>query len=80
MKPKSSKKKARATLLGLGFDHKDGHTRVTRGKNFQLVGGSQETHERMQEKAIKINEELKKRGKALEEVGRDEFVEICEKT
>lgn len=66
-------------LLGLGLDNQDGHTRVTAGENFQLVGGSAETHGVMQEKAIKLNEQLKRRGKTLESVGREEFHEIANK-
>lgn len=66
-------------LLGLGLDNKDGHTRVTAGDNFRLVGGSAETHGVMQEKAIKLNEQLKRRGKTLDSVGRDEFHEIADK-
>src|SRR5690606_34554322 len=60
---KPTKKNRKALLLGLGLDGKDEHVRITKGDNFRLVGGSKETHECMQEKAIKFNEELKKRGK-----------------
>ena len=67
----------KAVLLGLGLDNKDGHIRYTRGKNFHLFGGSQETHEEMQEKAIKINEHLDKRGQRLEDVTPKEFREIA---
>lgn len=72
-KPTSKKK---AVLLGLGMDS-DGHKRVTTGENFALVGGSKQTHEEMTEKAIKINEKLKARGKRLEEVSRQEFDDIA---
>jgi len=72
-------KKQKALLLGLGLDSKDGHIRVTRGPNFQLLGGSYETHEVMQESAVKFNEELIRRGKRLEEVGPQEFLEIFHK-
>lgn len=72
----NSKKKRRAALLGLGLDS-DGHKRITTGKNFALVGGTQETHEAMTEKAIKINEKLKARGKELETVSREEFDDIA---
>ena len=64
-------------LLGLGFDCKDGHVRITRGKNFRLFGGSKETHEMMQEKAIRFNEQLEKRRKSLEDINKAEFVEIA---
>jgi len=78
MSKSASKKKARAkaVMLGVGLDS-DGHKRVTTGPNFALVGGTQETHEVMTEKAIKINEKLKAKGKTLEQVGRDEFDEIA---
>jgi len=69
----------RALLLGVGFDGTDGHTRITRGPNFYLVGGSEPTHGLMQEKAIKFNEELKKRGRRIEEISREEFYEIAER-
>jgi len=66
-----------AALLGLAFDNHDGHSRLTRGKNFLLCGGSEETHAVMQETAVKINEHLDKRGKRLEDVGVGELREIC---
>ncbi len=68
----------KAGLLGVGFDNDDGHVRVTRGENFHLVGGSQETHEVMQEQCIKFNEKLSDRGKQLEELEKKEFVELAE--
>ena len=78
-KGKAAKRHKKKWLLGLGFDNDDGHTRITKGHNFQLVGGSEETHATMQEKALKMNEHLKRRGKTLETVGREEFYEIADK-
>jgi len=63
-------------MLGLGLDS-DGHKRVTTGPNFLLMGGTQETHEVMTEKAVKINEKLKAAGKRLEDVGHEEFEDIA---
>ncbi len=71
-----SKRKRKAVLLGVGLDS-DGHKRVTRGPNFALVGGTKDTHEQMTEKAIKINEKLKARGKQLHEVSHQEFDDIA---
>jgi len=71
-----SEKKS-AALLGVGLDNDDGHTRITRGKNFFLCGGSQDTHAVMQETAIKINEHLDTRGKRLEDVSVGELKDIC---
>ena len=63
-------------MLGVGLDS-DGHKRLTTGSNFVLVGGSEETHEVMTEKAVKINEKLAARGKQLEEVSPEEFEDIA---
>jgi hypothetical protein len=79
MPAKKTTRRKKALLLGLGLDGKDGHTRVTVGRNYRLVGGSADTHGAMQEKAIKLNEHLAQRGKTLETVGREEFVEIADK-
>jgi hypothetical protein len=75
---KVSKKKAgrKAIMLGIGLDA-DGHKRLTTGPNFLLMGGSEETHEVMTEKAIKINEKLTAAGKRLEDVSREEFNDIA---
>jgi hypothetical protein len=72
-----AKKKRKAAILGIGLDS-DGHKRLTKGDNFTLIGGTEETHEAMTEKAIKINEKLKARGKQLEEISREEFTDIAE--
>lgn len=78
MKPvRKSTAKKQAALLGLGLDGDDGQTRVTRGENFLLWGGSQETHSVMQETAIRINERLARGGKRLEDVSAPELRDIC---
>jgi hypothetical protein len=71
-----AKKKAKAVLLGVGLDS-DGHKRVTTGPNFALIGGSEQTHEVMTEKVIKINEKLAKKGKVLEDVSGEELDDIA---
>jgi hypothetical protein len=72
----NAKKKRKTAMLGLGLDS-DGHKRLTKGDNFLLVGGTQETHEVMTEKVIKVNERLKARGKQLDNVSREEFDDIA---
>lgn len=63
-------------FLGVGLDNKDGHQRLTRTENFLLVGGSEETHESMQETAVKFNEALEKRGKPLQQTTVEEIIEL----
>jgi len=66
-------------FLGVGIDENEGHQRLTRTDHFLLVGGSQETHERMQDTAIYFNEELKNRGKTLQETSLKEALDMLHK-
>ena len=73
---KNKKPRRKAVMVGVGLDS-DGHKRVTTGTNFALVGGTEETHELMTEKVLKVNEKLAAKGKQLEEVSREEFDDIA---
>jgi hypothetical protein len=76
---KSRRKKAEVVgILGVGLDDQDEHRRITRAEDVLLVGGSQETHERMQDVAITFNQSLKERGKRLAEAEpREVFDLLC---
>ncbi|MDX1963310.1 MAG: hypothetical protein SFX18_09165 [Pirellulales bacterium] len=63
-------------LLGVAFDARDGHKRLTRGESFTLVGGSEETHATMQEATIKLTEKLSDRGKRLADASPAEICDI----
>jgi len=64
-------------FLGVGLDGKDGHQRLTRSEHFVLVGGSAETHETMQETAIKFSEALDRRGKkSLRDTSPEEALDL----
>ena len=63
-------------FLGVGLDNKDEHKRITRSEYFFLVGGSEETHGRMQETASKFSEALEFRGKKLQEATLEEIIEL----
>jgi hypothetical protein len=74
-----AKKKRQPELIGfigVGLDQKDEHQRITRTENFVLVGGSQETHEQMQDVSIRFNESLDKRGKRLQDASVPEVVDL----
>jgi hypothetical protein len=75
-KQKSPKPGQVVGFLGVGLDNKDGDQRLTRSEYFFLVGGSQETHEQMQDAAIRFTAELKRRGKKLHEAPLEEVVDI----
>jgi hypothetical protein len=63
-------------FLGVGLDNKDEHKRVTRNEHFLLIGGSEKTHESMQEIAIKFSESLQQRGKRLQDTPVDEVIDL----
>ncbi len=63
-------------FLDVGLDGTDGHRRITRSEHFLLVGGSAETHERMQDTAIRFGEALDRRGKTLPEASVEEVVDL----
>lgn len=67
----------KSKLLGVGLDGEPDEVRVTRGENFHLVGGSKETHETMQEKSIKFNEKLSARGKSMDDLEKQEFIDLA---
>lgn len=64
-------------LLGLGLDATDGHKRMTSGEDFLLVGGSEETHERMQDVVMRMSEKLKRKGKSFRELSTSEFEDLA---
>jgi len=65
-----------AGLLGLAFDANDGHKRITRGPNFLLAGGSEETHGFMRDTILRVNEQLDERGLDLADVSTDELRDL----
>jgi hypothetical protein len=73
---KKQNKKADALLVGLGCDASDGHTRITKGEKFRILGGSEETHDKLTETAVKFNEKLSSKGKQMEELSKNEFADI----
>jgi hypothetical protein len=66
-------------LLGVGLDSKDEHKRITRSEEMLLVGGSLETHEKMQDVAIRFSRFLKNRGKTLPDASVEEVVDLLHK-
>jgi hypothetical protein len=67
-----------AGLLGLAFDADDGHKRITRGNNFLLAGGSEQTHGLMRDTIIRVNEELDARGLDLADVSAEELRDLLD--
>ena len=76
---RQAKKSEVVGLLGVGLDNPDGHKRITRSEEFFLVGGSQETHENMQDIAMRFSESLRLKGKRLPDSSVEEVIELLHK-
>jgi hypothetical protein len=81
-KPKRASKRGRRVsgLIGVGLDGQDGHRRMTKGDDFLLVGGSAETHERMQDLVVRMHEKLKRKGRRIGDLTRREFEDLARDT
>jgi hypothetical protein len=71
-----SRKREAGALLGLGLDGDDGHRRITKGGDFLLYGGSQETHERMTDIVMRMRERLKRTGRSFGQLSAREFEDL----
>ena len=76
---KDKTKKIASFMLGIGFDNKDGHKRITQSEKFSILGGSEETHGKMTETVVKTFETIKNQGKELEQIEVDELADILHK-
>ena len=63
-------------LLGIGLDS-DGHVRATKGDDFFLLGGTEETHGRMQEHVEKFQATLGKMGTDLQRASNEQVREAA---
>lgn len=67
-------------LLGVGLDRDpEGHTRITKGEEILLLGGSERTHETMQEQVERIRHSLRKLGTNLQHATEAEVREAIER-
>jgi hypothetical protein len=67
----------RSYLLGIGLDGRDGEFRVTRSEDFQILGGSERTHRRMQDKIMHLEEELARDDRTIASLKPDEFDDVA---
>ena len=63
----------------LGLYCNDGHKRLTQADKFSIMGGSEKTHDNMTETLCKTFEDLKSKGKSLEEASMEEISDLIRK-
>ena len=70
-------RRKKGLLVGVRVEKKeDGHSRVSKGKDFVALGGTKEGHEHLRETVAEISDEVKRRGRSMGEVRHEEFREI----
>ncbi len=67
---------ARPHIIGLGTDHADGHTRISRGPHFEVLMGSEQTHEELQRICLEIERRLEARGLQMGQLSKEDFLEL----
>ena len=74
-----NRKSKEAILFGVGLDNEDGHKRITSAEKFAILGGSQETHDKMTETVMKTFEDMDRQGKSLESIDTGELKDLLNK-
>jgi hypothetical protein len=62
------------------MDGIDGHVRITNGDHYELVQGSEQTHEMMQQWCEAINRRLATMNKDMKQLSVDEFMALARET
>jgi hypothetical protein len=70
-------RRLRAALIGLGLDNADDQSRLTRGDQSLIFGGSAETHAEMRETALRMEQELDRRGLRLGDLNPAELADLA---
>lgn len=63
-------------LLGVGFDHTDGHTRITQSENSHILMGSEESHKALQNICVKIEKSIQDSGRQMSDYTPDELMQL----
>ena len=70
-------RRLRAALIGFGLDNGDDEQRLTRSGQTLIFGGSAETHAELRATALKMEQELNRRGQDLGELDPNELAELA---
>lgn len=76
--PKANQKKI-IRLLGVGFDAEDGHIRITNSEQYDVLMGSDESHDFIRKLIRKIEDELEAQQLTLDDFTPEEFGEFVKK-
>lgn len=63
-------------ILALGNPAADGHLRLTRSEQFDVLLGDESTHAQLQHVCLALESSLKKSGRRLEDLSEEEFLAL----
>jgi hypothetical protein len=66
-------------LFGVGNDTDDGHLRITRSEQFDVLMGSEKTHEYISELCVQIDDQLRNEGKKIQDLTVQELRQVIQK-
>jgi len=65
-------------LLGVGFDHTDEKIRITQAENYQIIMGSNSSHQALQNLCRRINETIQTSSRTLSDYTPEEFMGLMQ--
>jgi hypothetical protein len=68
-----------AGMLGVGFDHDDGHIRITQGEGYQVFMGSDESHSMLRDLLGRIHDAVCRSGRKMTDYTPEEFIDLLSK-
>ncbi|RLA17544.1 MAG: hypothetical protein DRQ56_09050 [Gammaproteobacteria bacterium] len=74
----TGKRKKIVRLLGVGFDAEDGHVRITNAEKYDVLMGSEQSHEYIQQLIDKIEAQIENRGLALDDLTPEQLGEFVQ--
>ena len=66
-------------IVALAFDSHDGHSRLTTSDQFFIMGGSEDTHQRMTEVVLRTCESLERQGKSVADATQEEIQALLQR-
>jgi len=73
----AQKKERISKIVGVGVDGRDGHIRFTTGEGYELLNGSEESHDLMQQWCEAINRQLSTMDKDITQLSVEEFLAVA---
>lgn len=75
--PDRGPRRMKAAIIGIGLDGHEGVNRLTTSDSCLLLGGSADTHAELLETVLRLESEIERIGRPLEEVSPAELAEIA---